>query len=493
MKYPFTKCINPQKIRNPHTGDWLKVPCGKCEACKNSKSSLQSMKCKLETLSHKYCMFVTLTYDNDNIPRIRLLPHEPDEYGTSDLYYAVQCNPRLSDGVVLFDIELDDVAKLFLSQKFQHEDYPVLYKRDAQLFIKRLRKHLSKYSNEKIRYYIIGEYGPQHFRPHYHALIWFDREETFTHFGCAISASWKFGRVDWSLSRGNCAQYVAQYVNGSVPLPRVFTFDETEPFALHSFYLGEAVLATKSKDIPKEEFANFTTRRIHFGNAFTEFSVWRSYESHFFPKCYRFGQLNEFECIKAYRTYECASEWTGQTSVAKQVKDIMSMLEYGVGNDDKFFEYLRNTYKITADTFKSQLTKDTLFRQLYLSFSVSKQFLTHVCRNNSLGEIKNRIHYIKDYYAYKDSACLKKQLTLENEILRNPSCDDINVALFFDIVEPKSLSLQNEFQSFVLTNDRDVYEESALVRQFRAEAYKISHDKIKHKKLNDLNNIFTNL
>lgn len=486
--------MNPQKIKNPHTGDWLKVSCGKCEACLNSKSSLQTMKCKLESIAHKYCIFVTLTYDNENIPRIRLIPTDESH----DIYYATYCNSRLSDGEILFDIELDQVAKLFLAHKFEHEDYPVLYKRDGQLFIKRLRKHLSKFTNEKIRYYFIGEYGPQHFRPHYHALLWFDRDETFEKIGECLSSSWKFGRLDWSLSRGNCAQYVAQYVNGSIPLPRVFTFDETEPFALHSFYLGESVLATKGKTIEKENFKEFVRRRINFGSASTEFAVWRSFESRFFPKCYRFSSLTELECITAYRTYASASEWTGKTSVMSIVKDIFSMLEFivekGKFNDnDKFFDYLINTYKITPSLFSKQDDRDRLFRQLYLSFSISKHFLNNVCSNQSLGEIKNRIHYIKEYYHYKDYECLKKQLFEEDEILRNPSCDDINVALFFDIVETKALSLQNEFQPFVLCNDKQVYQESALVRQFRAESYRISHDKIKHKKLNDLNNFFTNL
>lgn len=489
MNYPFTKCMNPQRIRNPHTGEWIKVSCGKCEACRNSKSSLQSMKCKLESIAHKYCIFLTLTYDEVNIPRVRLFPS--DEIGT---YYAVQINPRLEDGEILFDIEMSDEAKSILSGKFENEDFPVLNKRDAQLFIKRLRKHLNKFIDEKIRYYIIGEYGPQHYRPHMHALIWFDRDETFEKIGECISASWKFGRVDWSLCRGNSAQYVAQYVNGSVPLPRIFTFDETCPFALHSFYLGEAVLAAKSKDIPKEEFGNFVRRSIHFGDAYSEFTVWRSFESRFFPKCYGFSQLSELECVTPYRAYELACEWTGQTAIVKQVKDIMSMLAFGIGQDDKFFEFLRTTY----NTDYAKLNSDDvlyvrLWNQIYLCLSVSKHFLSKVCRYIGLGEIQNRIHYIKEFYHYKDYECLKKQLVLEDEILRNPSCDDINVSLFFDVVEPHSLSLQNEFQPFVLVNDDTVYNESKLVRQFRAEAYKISHDKIKHKKLNDLNNIFTNL
>lgn len=487
MKYPFTKCCNPQKIRNPHTGDWLKVPCGKCEACLNSKSSMQTMKCKLESLSHQYCMFVTLTYDEKHIPRIRLLQRDDME----NMYHAVLVTERLNDGEVLFDVQLDDIARQFLSNKFNHEDFPILWKRDVQLFVKRLRKHLSKFTYEKIRYYIIGEYGPQHYRPHYHALFWFDRQETFENFGACLLRSWKFGRVDFSQSRGQCAQYVAQYVNGSVPLPRIFKFNETKPFAVHSFYLGEKILETKREAITLENFSEFVRRCVHFGDAYSEFTVWRSFESRFFPKCPRFSHLNEFELVKAYRTYEIASEWSGEIKISCLVKDIIQCLEFGV--HEPIIDYVKEFYLVDSNVLSDVVARDKLYRQLYLHLSISKHFLQKVCKNSGLGEIKSKIRFIKEYYHWKDYQSLKKQLQLEDEILRNPNCDDINISLFFDVVEPESLSLQNEFQPFVFISDDDVYNESKLVRQFRAESYKISHDKIKHKKLNDLNNFFSNL
>ena len=43
-----------------------------------------------------------------------------------------------------------------------------LCKRDAQLFIKRLRYYLGK---RRIRYYLCGEYGERFGRPHYHAIL----------------------------------------------------------------------------------------------------------------------------------------------------------------------------------------------------------------------------------------------------------------------------------------------------------------------------------
>lgn len=47
------------------------------------------------------------------------------------------------------------------------DGYPVLCKRDVQLFFKRLRKRYG----EGIRYYACGEYGPKTKRPHYHCII----------------------------------------------------------------------------------------------------------------------------------------------------------------------------------------------------------------------------------------------------------------------------------------------------------------------------------
>lgn len=47
--------------------------------------------------------------------------------------------------------------------------YTYVSKEDCQNFFKRLRYNIG--SNHKIRYYLAAEYGPATFRPHYHAII----------------------------------------------------------------------------------------------------------------------------------------------------------------------------------------------------------------------------------------------------------------------------------------------------------------------------------
>ncbi|QXP08258.1 MAG: replication initiator protein [Arizlama microvirus] len=91
------------------------VPCGKCIGCKTDKATQWAARCYHESKLHKNNYFVTLTYDENNLP----------PGGT-------------------------------------------LVKEHLQDFIRRLRK---SNPNEKIRYYACGEYGTKGTRPHYHILL----------------------------------------------------------------------------------------------------------------------------------------------------------------------------------------------------------------------------------------------------------------------------------------------------------------------------------
>lgn len=106
----------------------VSLPCGKCIGCRLDYSRQWADRLMLELQYHDSAYFVTLTYNDDHVPRS---------------YYADE-----------------ETGEAYESM--------TLSKRDVQLFFKRLRK---AFPNDKIRYFCSGEYGPTTFRPHYHAII----------------------------------------------------------------------------------------------------------------------------------------------------------------------------------------------------------------------------------------------------------------------------------------------------------------------------------
>ena len=104
----------------------VQIPCGQCIGCRLERSRQWALRCVHEAQLHDENCFITLTYNNENLP---------------------------SDGG--------------------------LVKRDYQLFMKKLRKHLGP---KKIKFYQCGEYGSVRDsdgqvisgllgRPHYHAIL----------------------------------------------------------------------------------------------------------------------------------------------------------------------------------------------------------------------------------------------------------------------------------------------------------------------------------
>jgi hypothetical protein len=91
------------------------IPCGSCIGCRFEKSRQWALRCVHEASLHDDNCFITLTYNNENLPT---------------------------------DHSLD--------------------KTHFQKFMKRLRK---KFTGQTIRFYHCGEYGEKNNRPHYHACI----------------------------------------------------------------------------------------------------------------------------------------------------------------------------------------------------------------------------------------------------------------------------------------------------------------------------------
>lgn len=268
-------CQHRSFITNKYSGARIAVDCGQCDYCIHKKAKKASMRVKTAGSAFKYSYFVTLTYDNEHIPLMNckvLHSDYEDVLGISgDIHYGnehhqyipvseYQCDDNSLlrhiffeqvQGTVPFDREIKEYAPVrdnwFLSmdairsfivksQAVDIMDYPVSeqYGRDnlipflnyvdVQNYIKRLRKHLFQKlgSYETLHYYAVGEYGPVHFRPHYHLLLFTNSDEVAEVLRYCHSKSWKLGRSDFQRSAGGAGSYVASYVNSLSAAPLLY-------------------------------------------------------------------------------------------------------------------------------------------------------------------------------------------------------------------------------------------------------------------------------
>lgn len=110
--------------------DYVLVPCRRCIGCTVDKSREWATRMMLELKYHEKACFITLTYNDENLP----------------------------------------ISSYQDNQGNWHESYS-LAKSDFQKFMKRLRRHYERRDGTKIRFFACGEYGGKTRRPHYHAIL----------------------------------------------------------------------------------------------------------------------------------------------------------------------------------------------------------------------------------------------------------------------------------------------------------------------------------
>lgn len=155
--------------RKPFMAGIVPFGCGQCLPCRVNRSRQWKWRQFLESLLHEHNCFVTLTYDEDHLPR---------------------------------DSQLEPRA--------------------LQLFLKSLRKAIAP---QRVRFFAVGEYGEQSLRPHYHlslfglsefsvysggSLVVRDRAGHIV--GGAIYNSWKKGHVHVAEFNAHTASYISGYI-----------------------------------------------------------------------------------------------------------------------------------------------------------------------------------------------------------------------------------------------------------------------------------------
>lgn len=150
----------------------LKLACGQCIGCRLDRSRQWAVRCMHEAQMHESNAFVTLTYDADFLPQ------------NGSLHYG-----------------------------------------DFQAFMRRLRKKLGK-----CRFYMCGEYGDLHSRPHFHACLFgvnFDDKVFLAtlpsggkiYRSAVLEELWPFGYSSIGDVTFESAAYVARYICKKVTGP----------------------------------------------------------------------------------------------------------------------------------------------------------------------------------------------------------------------------------------------------------------------------------
>lgn len=151
-------------------------------------------------------MFVTLTYDENNVPI------------------------QITDG--------DYIRQKDANQNQYMYGTKTLVKKDLQDYIKRVRKTDPKKTG-MLKYYAIGEYGGKTLRPHYHVLVWNYSQKQED----ALIQKWTYGHVDVGNVEDASIHYVTGYL---VTANEQFTHRQKE-FAVMSKGIGKAYIQRNAK------------------------------------------------------------------------------------------------------------------------------------------------------------------------------------------------------------------------------------------------------
>ncbi len=257
----------------------------------------------------------------------------------------------------LFSVTSVNIIKLSV---YGHGLYALLYYRDIQLFLKRLRKYINKYYNEKIRFYIIGEYGTKSLRPHWHCLLFFNSPELSQAFeDCEnvgtssrpcecprfLRPFWEYGIVDSKRTNGECYNYVSSYVNLSSNFPKLLVLLSNQK-AYHSVRLGQ-ILPQESfvAAIKKGDFSFFEQQ--FFTDSFgveNTYTVWRSYYNRFFPKFTCSSKLSFEQTYRVLTSYETLRVLFNTDSVGLICRRLFTHYHFNHSDYHDIFGYLRFAY-----------------------------------------------------------------------------------------------------------------------------------------------------
>ena len=351
--------------------------------------------------------------------------------------------------------------------------------RDYQLFAKRFRKYLFTKigSYEKISSYIVSEYSPRTFRPHFHILFFFDSDEVAKNIRQAVYQSWKLGRVDTQLARDSAGSYVSGYLNSLVSLPSIFT---DVSFAKNKSRFSKLFGYESFRQTVKtpEQAVERLSERIRFvrNGKSCEFNPPLSYISRLLPRFVPYGSNFSVETrtilrsirgvLQLFRRNEPFKKET-PTNLSEFIHTYIVTLyeKYGYSYATLpeclrvFLAYTRSEKEIHyfTDSLKNKLSRPFYIYKRFCACGLSDDYFISLC---------------DEYMSRQRSQSLSNQLSIQQEMFEREGYSDDLLSLFY-INKPQKKVNNRYFQEW---KDKNYYE--------------VHYIRVKHKKLNDENNVF---
>ena len=323
----IVNCLHPRYVTNLLTGEKVRVRCGKCSACLNAKAKFWINKLLQEHEHNRYAFMVNLTYDNNNIPALKydsVLDAVVYKNRTLDLCIPfselislineqfLSPNPNESLEAYADRLEVQKRKDLeYLVSRLNHPlGLPICCSDDISKFNKRLNKYIhdhitGQYSN--FRFFLCHEYGPSTFRPHCHAIYFFNSRQLAKDFSKAISKAWQLGNssVACIYSKGGFS-YVAQYVNMSCHLPSFYAHKDIKARYQFSKQPPLGFIPLSPEDL-REFYIRPDVKRSVWNPSAGRYDVVpvnSTFTNRFFPKFAGYNRISDNDRIKLYRSAE---------------------------------------------------------------------------------------------------------------------------------------------------------------------------------------------
>lgn len=545
-------CQHRSFITNKYTGARIAVDCGQCDYCIHKRAKKASMRVKTAGSAFKHSFFVTLTFDNEHIPLMccKVLRSEyEDVVGISgDIHFGhehhqyipiseYQCDDNSAlrhiffeqvQGTVPFDREIKEYVPVkdnwFLSmdairsfirktQSVDNSTYPAAEKYgldnlipylnyvDVQNYIKRLRKHLFKKlgSYETLHFYAVGEYGPVHFRPHFHLILFTNSDEVAKVLRYCHDKSWTLGRSDFQRAAGGASSYVASYVNSLCSAPLLYrscrAFKPRSRASIGFFEKGCDFVEDEDPyaQIERKIDSVVNGRIYNFNGVSVRSTPPMSYIRTLLP---RFSSARNDDSVAIARILRAVHSTPAriarfgfidyeQGSILSLVRVYYQYLKVNsiLSDDDKIILHAARCLTRFVNC-SSDVDIESYVNRLYRLFLYVYKFFRNwhlPLFGSDISAYSGRIMFIIktgiEYEAQKDYKSLRDSFIVRSA---NPNISDCMFAL-----------PQNGCESEVLSNIS--FETVQLLEQLRYRSATYCRDMIKHKKLNDANNIFNRM